>query len=395
MSTNLSRREWLKKGLFASGALTFGAALPMNSMGASLKEDANYIYYSNGFKELKRPKLPDLSTLKARLFLNENPYGPSPKALEALVKQAPGGNHYSWNILGELVEKIAEQEGVKPSNIMMGPGSSDLLEKTALVSFMKGEGNIVSGDPAYMSLVNVSKSCGGTWKAVKLLDDYQHDLKKMEAAIDDETKIVYITNPNNPTGTITDDKALYDFVDRVSEKVMVFVDEAYLELSDKGLKSSMAPLVAKGKNVIVSRTFSKIHGMAGIRVGYIVGLEDTLRGIQKITRGGMGISGPSIMAATASMDDSEFLEMSKTKIAESRKFTFDLLESKGITYMPSQTNFIMFPLEVDGDTYLQKMYDQKVAVKVYKFWDKTWCRVSMGTMDEMKVFAGALDQAIG
>ncbi|MEM1136259.1 MAG: aminotransferase class I/II-fold pyridoxal phosphate-dependent enzyme [Bacteroidota bacterium] len=394
MSSNLSRREWLKKGLFASGALTFGAALPMNSMGFALKEDNKYIYYSNGFKELKAPKLPDLTTLKARLFLNENPFGPSKKALEALVKQAPSGNHYSWNHLMKLVGKIAEQEGVKPDNIMMGPGSSDLLEKTALVSFMGG-GNIVSGDPAYMSLVNVAKSVNGKWKAVKLLDDYQHDLKKMEAAIDKDTKVVYITNPNNPTGTITDDKELYKFVERISDKVLVFVDEAYLELADKGLDASMVSLVAKGKNVIVSRTFSKIHGMAGIRVGYIVGLEDTLKSIQKITRGGMGITGPSIAAASASMDDKDFLEMSKSKIAESRKFTFDMLKSKGITYMPSQTNFVMFPLEMDGDTYLQKMYDQKVAVKVYKFWDKTWCRVSMGTMEEMKIFAQAFEQAVG
>jgi len=394
MSATLSRRAWLKKGLFAGGALTFGAALPMNAMGVALREDNKFIHYSNGFKEFKTPFFPDMSKLKAKLNANENPFGPSPKALEAFVKQAPKGNYYSWNILMDFIDKIAEKEGVKKENVMMGPGSSDLLEKTAIVTFVKG-GNIVSGDPAYMSLVNVTKAMGGEWKAVKLLDDYQHDLKKMEEAIDENTKIVYITNPNNPTGTITDADELYKFVERVSEKVLVFVDEAYIELSDKGIDSSMVSLVNKGKNVLVSRTFSKIHGMAGIRVGYMVGLQETLEKIQKITRGGMGITGPSIMAASASMDDADFLEMSKAKIAESREYTFNMLKSKGIDYMPSQTNFIIFPIEMEGEAFLKKMYEQKVGVRAFNFWDKNWCRVSMGTLDAMKIFTGAFENTIG
>ena len=393
MSANLSRRAWLKKGLFAGGALSVGAALPMNALGTSLKEDKNYIYYGNGLREVKGTG-PSWSDLKAKLNANENPFGPSPKALEAFVKEAPQGNYYSWYPLRDLIDKIAAKEGVKAENIMMGPGSSDLLEKTAIVSFMKG-GNVVSGDPPYMSLINVAQSMGGEWKPVKLTKDYQHDLKKMEAAIDDDTKIVYITNPNNPTGTITDHKELYKFVEKVSEKALVFVDEAYIELSDKGEEASMVSLVAKGKNVIVSRTFSKIHGMAGIRVGYIVGLEETLGNIQKITRGGMGITGSSIMAASASMDDSEFLEMSKAKIAESRKYTFDMLDSKGIKYMPSQTNFIIFPIEMDGKAFLNKMYEQKVGVRSFEFWDQTWCRVSMGTLEDMKLFTSAFETTIG
>ena len=396
MSMRITRRDWLRKGLVASGTLAFGAMGGLTpSMGRALYEEEDRIIYSPTFFEVKPPKMPDLSTLRARLHLNENPFGPSPKALEAFIKQAPSGNYYSWNHLMAFTSKVAEMEGVKPANIMMGPGSSDLLEKTALVTFMKGGGNIVSADPAYMSLVNVAQSVGGTWKPVKLTQKgFEHDLKEMEKAIDAQTKIVYITNPNNPTGTITDYEKLYKFVEKVSEKVLVFVDEAYLDLSDKGLEHSVVSLVAKGKNVIVSRTFSKIHGMAGIRVGYIVGLESTLKTIQDITRGGMGITGASIVAASASLDDKAFLTESKSRIKEARDFANDLVKSKGITPMPSQTNFVMFPIEVDGDAFLTKMYDDKVAVKVYKFWDKTWCRVSMGKMDEMKAFAGALDKAL-
>ncbi|WP_290475404.1 MULTISPECIES: pyridoxal phosphate-dependent aminotransferase [unclassified Leeuwenhoekiella] len=275
----------------------------------------------------------------------------------------------------------------------MGPGSSDLLEKTALVLFQDG-GNVISADPSYMSLVSVAKAAGGSWKAIKLTDDYQHDLDAMEAAIDADTKLVYITNPNNPTATITDTEKLKDFCSRVSERVPVFVDEAYLELAPGGLQNSMAPLVAQGKNIFVTRTFSKIHGMAGLRMGYMLGNAKSLEEINKITRGGMGISGPTIAAASASMDDTEYLEMCQAKFDEARAYTMAFLEKKGITAMPSTTNFIIFPIDMEGDDFLEKIYARKVVVRAFKFWDQNWCRVSLGTMDEMKHFTAAIDEIL-
>jgi histidinol-phosphate aminotransferase len=395
MSTKITRRDWLRKGLVASGAMTMGSMAGISpSLGRALFEDDQQIVYASSLSELKTPQFANMAAIKARLSANENPHGPSPKALEAFKGYASNGNYYSWRELYTLVDKIAEKEGVKKENIMMGPGSSDLLEKTALVTFMKG-GNIISCDPPYMSLINVAKSMGGTWKPVKLTKDYQHDLKAMEKAIDADTKLIYITNPNNPTATITDYEALYKFCEKVSDKVPIFLDEAYLELADAGLKHSMVSLVAKGKNVIVSRTFSKIYGMAGLRMGYMVALESTLDKIQAITRGGMGITGPSIMAAIASIEDKEFEEKSKTLIKEARDFTCSMLKAKGIDYMPSQTNFVMFPLGMEGDVYQKKMMEHGVALRVFKFWDKTWCRVSIGTMDDMKLFASAFEKIVG
>ena len=128
----------------------------------------------------------------------------------------------------------------------------------------------------------------------------------MEAGIDNNTKLVYICNPNNPSGSVTNADRFRDFCSRVSEKVPVFVDEAYIELSDHGIKDSMVSLVSEGKNVMVARTFSKIHGMAGLRIGYLLGKKETLDRINDITRGGMGITGPSIMAATTSFGSKEF-----------------------------------------------------------------------------------------
>ncbi|MEM6543195.1 MAG: aminotransferase class I/II-fold pyridoxal phosphate-dependent enzyme, partial [Bacteroidota bacterium] len=201
---NISRRDWLRKGaITAGGILTVPYLGYSENLKAPLAIDTNGdTIYSPFFKEYLPKEVREFPALDAKLNANENPYGPSPKALEAFKNAASGGNRYAWKELFQLVDKIAGFEGVSAKNIMMGPGSSDLLEKTAMVLFMEG-GNVVSADPAYMSLIRVAESVGATWKSVPLKKDWSHDLKAMEAAVDSDTKLVYICNPNNPTGTIT------------------------------------------------------------------------------------------------------------------------------------------------------------------------------------------------
>jgi len=157
----------------------------------------------------------------------------------------------------------------------------------------------------------------------------------------------------------------------------------------------MVSLVSEGKDVIIARTFSKIHGMAGLRVGYAVALEETLARIQKITRGGMGISLPSVYAAMAAMDDNAFIEKSRSLNAECREYVYKSLDNLGITsYVPSSTSFIIFPIEMEGQAFLEQMTELKVGVRAFQFMDQNWCRVSMGTMDEMKTFTAALNKVL-
>lgn len=394
-TTNINRRDWIRKSM-----LTAGGAMALPYLGIAetprvpLQLDASgNAVYTPFFKEFLPENAMALPDLAAKLNANENPYGPSPMALEAFKNAAPGGNRYAWKELFQLMDKIANFEGVNSKNIMMGPGSSDLLEKTAMVFFMNG-GNVVSADPAYMSLIQVAKSVGATWKPVPLKDDWSHDLKAMEEAIDDETKLVYICNPNNPTGTITEHEELVDFCSRVSERVPVFVDEAYLWFLEDGAKKSMVSLINEGKDVIIARTFSKIHGMAGLRVGYIVAQEETLGRLQKITRGGMGISLPSVYAAMAAMDDAEFIEKSRTLNTACREYVYQSLDQMGFEYVPSYTSFLIFPIEMEGKEFLGKMTEQKVGVRAFEFMDKKWCRVSMGTMEEMKLFTAAISKVL-
>ncbi len=386
MEQKLNRRNWLRKGLLTLG--TVGAA-PHLFEGAfantplQLDKNNNIILSPNAKEYLTNSEgLP--KGIFAKLNANENPYGPPMSAQNAIKEAVVGGNRYAWKEMADLIGKISKKEGVSPDHIMMGPGSSDLLEKVAIVLFMKG-GNIVSADPTYMSLIKVAESVGATWKAVPCKNDWSHDLKAMEAAIDSETKLVYICNPNNPTGALTDAQELEDFCSRVSEKVPVFIDEAYLELAD-GKTKSMVSLLGKKKNVIIARTFSKVMGMAGIRVGYVAALPSFLEDINKITRGGMGISYTSILGATAAIDDKEFQDMSIKLNAEAKEYVYTELKKMGYSYIPSYTNFILFPINMDGKDMLKKMTEKGVGVRAFQIQGKNYCRVSIGTMDEMKLF---------
>jgi histidinol-phosphate aminotransferase len=372
------------------------ALAPHISMGAfagsSFTVDSqNRLYYSPLLREHFLDERPNVSAMLARLNANENPYGPPESTKKAVMEAVSGGNRYSWKELATLVDKIATKEGVSKEHIMMGPGSSDLLEKVALVLFMKG-GNVVSADPTYMSLIRVAESVGATWKAIPCKSDWSHDLAAMEKAIDKDTKMVYICNPNNPVGSITAGKDLLDFCSRVSEKVPIFVDEAYLELAEGNGTESMVSLLSKNKNVIIARTFSKIMGMAGLRVGYAVAQPKFLDQIQKITRGGMGISHTSVLGAIASFEDTEFQANTKRLNTECKQYVYDNLTKMNYKYIPSYTNFVIFPIAMNGKDFLTKMTAKGIMVRAFDIQNKSWCRVSMGTMDEMKMFIKALGE---
>lgn len=390
MSQKIDRRSLLKSGFMTLGGI---AAMPAIGAFANVpsRVDANgNIFHSPLLRETFLENPPKTPPTMIRINANENPYGPPKSAQKAVTESVATGSRYSWKELENLVGKIAKKEGVTPDHIMMGPGSSDLLEKVALVLFAKG-GNVVSADPTYMSLVKVAEATGASWKAVPCKGDWSHDLKAMEAAIDKDTKLVYICNPNNPMGSITSGKELLDFCSRVADRVPIFVDEAYLELAVGADTQSMVSLLSQKKNVIIARTFSKIMGMAGLRVGYVAALPSTLDQIQKITRGGMGITQTSIAAAVASMDDNEFQDTTRKLNHEVKTYLCKNLDRMGYKYVTSYTNFVIFPINMPGKEMLQKMMAKGIMVRGYEIQGKPWCRVSMGTMDEIKQFVSALE----
>lgn len=389
-TTTINRRNWLKRtALFTTGvALTPGINLQAKTPG---RQKENFFEYQVSWeweKQLKqRPKL------KARLLANENPFGPSDKARLAIMDAVAGGNRYGHGEAAELISMIAEKEGVSEDYIMLGPGSTDLLEKTAITHFIDG-GNIVSADPAYMSLIKTAMAFKADWKKVPLTSDWAHDLKGMEKAVDGDTKLIYVCNPNNPTGTLTPADELRSFCKKMADKAPIFVDEAYLEFLEKPIESSMINLVKEGKNVIISRTFSKIHAMAGLRIGYIVALPSTLDKISSMVRSNMGLCVTSIRGAMASMEDETFQNNSRTWTKESREIVYAGLDTMGFDFVPSYTSFILFPIDMEGQPFLKKMYENGVGVRAFEVFGKPYCRVSMGKKEEMEMFLDSLKKVL-
>ncbi len=385
----INRRNLLKSSLFSLGGLLIappGRTGIFADMAVTL-DPAGRIFHSPLVREYFLEGITPAAS-PIRLDSNENPYGPPLSARKAVAEAVAGGNRYAWQEITTLIGQLARKEGVGSDAIMVGPGSSDLLERTAMAVCAHG-GNVVSADPTFMSLIRVAESVGATWKAIPCKSDWSHDLGAMEKAIDSNTRLVYVCNPSNPVGTVTPTGELMDFCSRVSEKVPVFVDEAYIELAD-GATGSMIPLVQQQKNVIVARTFSKIMGMAGLRVGYIASLPATLHLLQKVTRGGFGISYTSVLAASAALTDQEFQDTSKKLITEVKTYLCDRLQEMGYAYIPSYTNFVIFPIPIAGKEFLGKMTAKGIAVRAFDIGNNPWCRVSIGTMDEIKQFVAAL-----
>lgn len=389
MTKKIDRRSWLR----STALVTSSFALTPSLKAFAMHEAAAAPNFKAWDWERNHAARPDITKLKARLLANENPYGPSDKVRLAIMESAGHGNRYGHTAAAKLIDMIAEKEGVTPEHIMLGPGSTDMLEKTAITHFIDG-GNIVSADPAYMSLIKTAVAFKADWKNVPLTKEWAHDLPAMEAAVDKETKLVYVCNPNNPTGSITESKALWSFCERVADKAPIFVDEAYLEFLDKPESASMVGLVKKGKNVIIARTFSKIHAMAGLRVGYIVALPETLEKISSMVRGNMGMSITSLKGAMASLEDLKFQENSQKWNKETREYVCEELKGLGFEPVPSYTSFVLFPIEMQGKPFLEKMFDKGVGVRAFEVFDKPYCRVSMGKMKEMKLFMETLKQVL-
>ncbi|MBC7848708.1 MAG: histidinol-phosphate aminotransferase family protein [Chitinophagaceae bacterium] len=392
MKSNVNRRTWLKQSAFAASSVMAGMAFS-NELLAKPAFGMKPLSGKPSLLENYFIPLQDRASLKARLLANENPWGPSKKAVAAIAESASKGNRYVYNSSMKMVEVLATKEGVAKDNILLAAGSTDLLEKTAFALCMKG-GNVISADPSYMSLVKTAKAIGATWKNIPLKADYSHDLDAMEKAIDAETKLIYVCNPNNPTGTITPIADLKAFCKRVSSKCPVFVDEAYLELMDDGGLQTTAGLITEGHDIIVCRTFSKIHGMAGLRVGYMIAKPERIKTITQLVRTEMGMSVTSIEGALASLSDVEFQTFTRTNNKINRDYTFEELKKAGLNPIPSYTNFILFPIPMPTKELLSKMMEKSVGIRGFEINGKQYGRVSIGTMDEMKLFATSLNSII-
>lgn len=376
METQLSRRNWFKSTLAISASLALAGRLEATPMSRAERE----------FFAMKA------GGAKVRLNSNENPYGPSKKAREAVAQIMNEANRYQFETQEVLRKKIAEREGVDPSYILFGSGSGEILCLLGATYGLDG-GSVLSSYPTFPLLMNYAEGVNARWDKVDLNDKLEHDYSKMLSAIKPDTKVIVVCNPNNPTGTVVDAATVRSFTEEASKKAMVYADEAYLEFLGPVEKNSMIDLVRKGSNVVVSRTFSKIYGLAGLRIGYIVAHPDV---IKKVSKFGDTISASqtAIAAAQASLGDEDFMQMVRQKNAEARKVLTDYLDAKKYLYGKSQINVVFFPAPKDGKTILAKSEEKGYLIRVWDYQNREWCRVSIGTTEEMKGFVKAFDEVI-
>lgn len=393
MGNNISRRALLRNGALLAGALPFAGSLlaaPAPAFAPAVTGHAGSAFASEGWTE-REIALNAPAPLKARLYANENPFGPSDKAKQAIVDILPLGYQYPMRSMGDLSSKIADFEKVKQENVFMASGSSPLLMAAALAYFKPGC-NVVSGDPSYADLPSKAERIGAKWVKVPLTSDYKLDLDAMEKAVDDNTVLVYVCNPNNPTATVVDNAKLRSFVERVSKKVTVFVDEAYIDYLPDPQGTTLIPMVNNGTNVIIARTFSKLYGFAGLRCGYVVTQPEIIKKLSAYTEAFMSISTTTLQAAIASYQDRTFLDAALQKTIASKEYLYSVLKKEGYTYVPSSTNFVLFPIKMDGKQFTDEMMKRSVGVRFWKFNNQDWCRVSIGRMDEMEAFAAAFKE---
>jgi histidinol-phosphate aminotransferase len=393
MGNSISRRTLLKRGALLAGGLPFAGSLLDKVQASPIithPDHASSFSMPDSWTE-REIALNAPVPLKARLFANENPFGPSDKAKHAIMEALPTSYQYPIRSMGELTEKISNFEKVPQEKILLASGSSPLLMAAALY-YGKPGSNIITGDPSYADLPSKAERMGVKINKVPLTSEYKLDLDAMEKAIDANTTLVYICNPNNPTATVVDNAKLKAFCERVSKKVTVFVDEAYIDYLPDPQGTTLIPMVNSGANIIVARTFSKLYGFAGLRAGYVVTQPETIKNLSLYTEASMSITATTLAAALASYQDREFLDGALKKTLASKDYLYEVLKKEGYTYVPSSTNFVIFPIKMEGKQFTDEMMKRGVGVRFWKFNNKEWCRVSIGRMDEMEAFAAAFKE---
>jgi histidinol-phosphate aminotransferase len=337
---------------------------------------------------------------KVKISSNENVWGYSPRALERLTAELSTGNYYNRDEIAEFIRLCAAYNGVKENYIMTTAGSGPLLSLAALAYAKPGK-NVVTTAMGYTSLVNRFEQRGGDVKFAPLGPDMGYDFKALAREIDDNTVIVYICNPNNPTGTLADPAELRRFIMSVPAHILVFVDEAYLEIADSGLKANtMAPLVNVRKNLLVTRTFSKGHGMAGLRFGYGMAHPEVLDKLAEFST-----SGPSFLAAIAAQEalkDEAHLEMNRKNYSDVRNYVCEQFDRMGIEYVKNpQGAFVYFHAGMPGRDLNARMREANILIGstresgVPEGTYGNWCRVSIGTKEQMDLFLGELARILG
>ena len=357
---------------------TFGRALAFAAAGAALPFHSEA---SLALAQLSRvgPIRPDAVKLNA----NENPLGPCAEAAEAVRRVTASGGRYMYGETDAFAEALAARLGVRPQYVLPFAGSSDPLHR-AVLAFTSPARSFIVADPGYEAGGRAAAFVGAKVRTVPLAKDHSHDVRAMVAA-DPNAGVIYICNPNNPTGTLTS-RADIEFVLANKPKgSIVLLDEAYIHFSDA---PSCADLAAAGEDLIVLHTFSKLYGMAGLRAGAAVGRPDLLGKLVRYGTGPLPVTG--MVAAAASLGVNALVPERRRINREIRSDVFDFLHKHGVGFVPSESNCFMLDAGRPAGEFAAAMAKENVLVgRVWPAWP-THSRITVGTREEMVKFKAAL-----
>jgi histidinol-phosphate aminotransferase len=323
-----------------------------------------------------------------KLASNENPIGPSPRALTAIKKAVSGLSRYPDGSGYYLSQALAKKYGVELSQIVLGNGSNELIE-LAVRTFVQQGDEVISADPSFVVYKMITQAAGGVNVIVPLKEN-RHDLEAMAGRITPKTKIIFIANPNNPTGTMNTAAEMEHFMGRVPDNVIIAVDEAYCEYVTRSDYPDSLDYLKAGRTVLALRTFSKIYGLAGLRIGYGITTPELTELMNKV-RQPFNTNSLGQIGALAALSDRKHVEMSIALNNEGKQFLYQSFGQLGVSYIPTETNFIMFETQLDGRDLYNALLQKGVIIRPM---GAKRLRVTIGLPEENKRFAAELEKIL-
>lgn len=325
-----------------------------------------------------------------KLASNENCLGPSPKALKAIRKSFNNVNRYPDASSFYLKKKMARFLGVEEKNLIFGNGSDEIIG-FAVRTFLNDGDEVIIAKPTFLIYEIASQIHNGRMKFIPLTKELKYDLVAMKKAVTDNTRIVFIANPDNPTGTYVTKTELDTFLEGLSDNVIVFLDEAYFEFADYSFRDYPNGLdYLKRPNIIISRSFSKAYGLAGLRIGYGIANPATISYMERV-REPFNVNILAQAAAMASLDDRKFLRETLGHVEKEREFLYSEIRKMGLEYVRSATNFILVDTRKDCKAIFNSLLKEGVIIRDMKAWGfDSLIRVTVGTRAENKRFVKAL-----
>jgi histidinol-phosphate aminotransferase len=318
-----------------------------------------------------------------KLASNENPLGPSPLAINGIKKALFSINRYPDSICFYLKKKLAKHLSLKPKNLIIGNGSDEIIILTLKAFLNSGEEVLVS-KPTFLIYELAAKIAGARVKIIPM-KNFRYNLKEMAKKTTKKTKIIFIANPDNPCGTYVTEKEVEDFMSRVPENIIVYFDEAYYEfVSERDFPNTLKYI--NKRPIIITRTFSKAYGLAGLRIGYGISHPEIINYLDKV-REPFNVNLLAQTAAIHALDDENFLEKSRKLIKEGKLYLYHEFEKLGIDYIPSATNFILIKLNKETKDICNKLLKRGIIVRYMGAWGLKNCiRVTIGKKEENRKF---------